>query len=138
MASDTQAFQDAFHTALVDWQQANEPDLPMFYENGPEPDQARVGDTFVMSEIRWYGASYITVGSNPVTRDSGALSLNVYFRSGEGSARASELIDSLRRLFKARRLGHATLMASQRTVPVWVGGWYRTGLLVPFELNSND
>lgn len=128
----TEAFRSAVQGAIKDWGAASFPAVPIFYENGPIPDQASVGLIWVDVELRWYGGTIASVGIIPTMRQTGAVSVSVYFKEAAGTQQPDQICDSLGALLQARRLGGAVLWAPQRTVPTHLLGWYKTGILVPF------
>jgi hypothetical protein len=130
----TEEFRAALMTELVAWGTANYPTLPLIYENGPVPDEDAIGPIWLDSEIRWYGGNVASLGVNPRLRHTGAVSLQVYSRQASGTGQAGAILDSLIQTLSARRLGSAILLAPQRTVPSYLRGWYRTGILLPFTL----
>ena len=131
----TETFRSAVNAELVAWQAAGFPTLPLIFENGPAPDEDKIGRIWLDAEIRWYGGMIVSVGSKPLTRDTGALSFMCYYKDGEGTKQSDQIVDSLADRFEARRLGGAFLKAKQRTVPTHLRGWYKTGILVPFTLD---
>lgn len=130
----TKAFRSAVWAALETWGAANYPAIPLIYENGPTPDEASIGPIWLDAEIRWYGGRIASVGVNPLTRDTGSISLMLHYRESEGTSLSDDVIDSLAALLKPQRLGGAVLGAKQRTVPNQFKGWYTTGILVGFAL----
>lgn len=131
----TEAFRSAVHT-LVESTMAGFPGIHVFYENGPEVDEAAVGDIFLDVEIRWYSAKLTALGLNSPGRDTGAISLQVYYKSSEGTKVVDELVDDLRDAFKAKRVGNGITQMPQRSVPTHLKGWYKSGIFVPFHLDT--
>ena len=132
----TEQFRSDATEALEAWRLASFPDVPAFYENGPQPDEGTVGPIWIDVAIRWYGAKFVTVGTRPRGRHTGVLSTNVYFREGEGVALPDQVIDSIKELMRGRRLGAAVLYMPQRQIPTNIDGWYKVGLLTPFTLDD--
>lgn len=130
----TEAFRSAVHQRIAAWGVSSYPTLPIFYENGPTPDEDKVGRIWLDVTVRWYGGAIASVGANPTTRQTGALSAMCYYRELSGTAKTDQIIDSLGSHMQARRLGSGTLWAVQRTVPTFLIGWYKTGILLPFTL----
>lgn len=116
------------------WAAANFPTVPVIYENGPAPDEDRIGPIWLDVEMRWYGGSVASIGSPVRTRHSGAVSAMCFYRAGEGTDEPDTLIDSLSALLQARRLGSGILEAPQRAVPTYLRGWFKTGIFIPFTL----
>ena len=130
----TEAFRSALHQRIADWGAANYPTTPIFYENGPTPDEDKVGPLWLDVTVRFYGGTVASVGAKPMLRQSGALSVVCFYREASGTARTDQVIDSLCLEMQARRIGGGTLWAPQRTVPTFLLGWYKTGILLPFTL----
>ena len=107
----------------------------MLYENGPEVDEASVGDMFVDAEVRWYGSDLVTMELNPLGRHTGAISLQVFYKRAEGTAAVGALVDRLIAEFKAKRIGGGITKMPQRSVPTNLKGWYKSGIFVPFRLD---
>ena len=131
----TKDFRAAVFGEFQAWGAANFPTLPIIYENGPVPDEDKIGTVWLDLEIRWYGAQALTVGEVIAGRHSGAISANVFYREAEGTGTPDDIIDSLETTFRTRRLGGAIVKFPQRTVPTNLKGWYKTGLLFPFTLD---
>ena len=132
----TEAFRKAVNAELEAWRLDAYPDIEAFYENGPLPDEAAVGPVWIDCMIRWYSSKLASVGAAPIGRHTGTVLTNVYYRAGEGSALPDQIIDSIKRRLRARRLGAAVLYMPQRTVPTDFNGWYKVGLLTPFTLDD--
>jgi len=128
------AFRAAVNTALQDWAIAPGA-VPIFFENGPQPDLANVGDVWVDTEVRFYGASTAALGERPMGRATGALVVRVFVREGEGTGRADDLMDQLEELFRPRRLGGARFDFPERLTPTQHLGWHKVGILAPFSLD---
>ncbi len=131
----TEAFRSAVHT-LVESTMTAFPGVPVFYENGPEVDEASVGNVFLDVEIRWYSAKLVSIGQDSTGRDTGAISLQVFYKSAEGTKVVDELVDDLRDAFKAKRIGAGVTQMPQRSVPTHLKGWYKSGIFVPFHLDT--
>lgn len=134
--NDTYNFEMAVNAELEAWQAANYPSVGVFYFNGPQPDESEVGPFWVDSEIRWYSAANVTIEKDPVGRHQGVIALHVFARVGEGSEQISKILDSLIARFRDRRLGTAILRMPQRTVASNTKGWVKSGIFVPFHLDS--
>lgn len=128
-------FRAAVFAEVQTWAAANFPALPIIYENGPVPDEDKIGTIWLDIEMRWYGGTLATIGEKPLTRMTGAVSASCFYRTGEGTDQSDLVIDSLCEYLQARRLGGAgVLEAPQRTFPTNLRGWYKTGMLLPFRL----
>lgn len=127
-------FRSAVFSDLQAWQAASYPAMPVVYENGPEVDEDSIGLIWLDVEIRWYGGQVASMGTTPRTRSTGALSLDCYYRSGQGTSEPWAVAESLSQLLGVRRIGSAVLGAPQRKVPTNLLGWYKAGLLIPFTL----
>jgi len=132
----TQAFRSAVFSLLDGHLSANHPGVFVMWENGPEVDEASVGDLFVDVELRFYGAQLIEVGQGGRGRHSGAISVDVYAKQATGTASGDEIVDGLVSLLKSKRLAGGITTMPQRKVPNPAKGWHRTGVLVPFLLNE--
>lgn len=131
----TQNFTNTVSDTLATLMAAEFPGITVMYENGPEVDEASVGDMFVDMEVRWYGADLITMELNPMGRHSGAISLQVYYKQAEGTAAVGALVDRLITEFKSKRIGGGITKMPQRSVPTHPKGWYKSGIFVPFHLD---
>lgn len=129
-------FRAALAQHLQSWQSANYPALPLVYENGPVPDELTIGPVWLDFEIRWYAGNNITMGINPIGRSSGVVSLMVFHRSGAGTGLSDDIVDSLLQAFRNTAFGSGRLEFPQRVVPTELKGWHKTGLLIPFYLDS--
>ena len=127
-------FRAAVFGEIQTWAAANYPVMPVLYENGPVPDEDKIGSIWLDIELRWYGGSIASVGTNPRMRQTGAVSAMCYYRTGEGTDEPDSVIDSLSEYLQARRLGAGILEAPQRTVPASLRGWFKTGMFLPFTL----
>lgn len=127
-------FRSAVITEIHAWASANFPTVPVIYENGPVPDESNIGSVWLDVEVRWYGAHNATLGEVPRVRHTGAVSVNCFYRSGEGTDQPDSIVDSVSDHLQNRRLAAGVLEAAQRTVPTNFRGWYKTGTLVPFML----
>lgn len=132
----TKEFRSAVFARILDWQTTAFPNLPVITENSPGPDQCTIGSIWLDCEVRWYGASNITLGESPIGRHTGAVAAMVYFRRGEGTAQPDDIVDGLIALLKNKHLGRATLQFPQRVAPTDLKGWYKVGILVPFYLDG--
>lgn len=134
MTASTQTFRALVFGEIQTWAAANFPTVPVVYENGPVPDQDTIGPVWLDVSLRWYGAAIASLGAAPRTRDTGALSVNCFYREGFGTQVPDQIIDSLRTTLAGRRLGSGTLWAPQRTAPTNLNGWMKTGIVLPFSL----
>lgn len=132
----TQDFRSAVFGAVEAWRGASFSAVPAFYENGPTADEASVGPLWLDVSMRWYSAAQITVESAPRGRHTGALSLQVYYRAGEGTAQVDAVIDSAIAALRCRRYGSGLLYMPQRSVPVVAAGWHKSGLFIPFHVDD--
>lgn len=132
----TKEFRAAVFGELQTWGAANFPTLPIIYENGPVPDEDKIGSIWLDCEVRWYGSTGLSLGSLPFTgRYTGTISTQVYYRSAQGTGAVDDIIDSLETLLKTRRIGTSIVQFPQRTVSTNLRGWYKAGLLFPFTLD---
>lgn len=131
----TKAFRAAVFGEIAAWGLSSFPTLPLIYENGPVPDEDKIGPVWLDIEVRWYGAQALTIGEVVAGRYSGAISAAVYYRDNQGSGLPDDIVDSLTDLLKTRRIGSSIISFPQRTVPTHLRGWYKTGLLFPFTLD---
>lgn len=128
-------FRAAVFAEVQTWAATNFPNVPVLYENGPTPDEDKIGPIWVDVELRWYSGSVASVGKPPRMRQTGAVSAMCFYRRGEGTDEPDTLIDSLGEYLQVRRLGAGVLEAPQKTVPApSVRGWYKTGMFLPFTL----
>lgn len=127
-------FRASVNAEINAWATANFPTIPVIYENGPVPDEDTIGPIWLDVEVRWYGAHNATLGVTPRVRHSGAVSVNCFYRNGEGTDQPDSIIDSLSDHLQNRRLSAGVLEAAQKTVPTNLRGWYKTGTLIPFLL----
>lgn len=132
----TQNFVNAVFGDLATLMAAEFPTTPVLYENGPEVDEASVGDMFLDAEVRWYGANLVTMELNPTGRHTGAISLQVFYKQAGGTAEAGALVDRLIAEFKSKRIGGGITKMPQRSVPTNLKGWYKSGVFVPFHLDD--
>lgn len=130
----SEEFRAAVFAEIRNWAAASFPTLPVVYENGPVPDEDKIGPIWLDVEIRWYDGSVAALGSTPRTRDFGAVSLSCFYKVGEGTKSPGQVIDSVSALLQARRFGSAVMGARKRTVPTNLRGWHKTGVLIPFTL----
>jgi hypothetical protein len=130
----TEAFRSAVFADLEAWRVANYPTLAVVTENGPEPDESTL-QVWLDAEIRWYGAGTASIEGRPVGRHTGTLSLQVFYRQGEGTQLPDQILDSLQERFRNRRIGGGVVRFAQRSVPSKPLGWLKTGLFFPFHLD---
>lgn len=127
-------FRAAVFSEIQTWAAANYPTLPVLYENGPTPDEDKIGPMWLDVELRWYGGSVASVGTTPRMRQTGAISAMCFYRTGEGTEEPDGIIDSLGAYLQVRRLGAGILEAPQKTVPTHLRSWFKTGMFLPFTL----
>lgn len=132
----TKDFRAAATTEIQNWAAANFPAIPVLYENGPTPDEDKVGPVFIDVEFRWYGAQQLSVGEYFKGRNSGAISVNVFYRESYGTGQVDDIVDSLKSTLRPGYCGGGVLKFPQRTVPTHIKGWYKSGLLFPFTLDE--
>ena len=132
----TEEFRAAVFGLLQTWSAANYPAIPLIYENGPVPDEDKIGPIWIDVELRWYGAHNLSIGNPAHGRHSGAISVNVFYRDSAGTGLPGAVIDSLLALLTTQRLSSAMISFPQRTVPTNLKGWYKTGALAPFTLDT--
>lgn len=132
---DTKDFRAAVFSEIETWALANFPAVPFIFENGPVPDEDKIGPTWVDVSIRWYGSQPMGIGEVVTGRHSGVVSLQVYHRQGLGSGLPDDIIDGVEPLLKTRRIGTAILYFPQRNVPTDIKGWYKAGCFFPFTLD---
>ena len=131
----TKDFRAAIVGAIETWGAASFPSLPILYENGPVPDEDKIGPVWLDLEIRWYNAQPMAIGNPIVGRHNGVISTQVFSREATGTGLSDDIIDSLETLLKARRFGSSVIKFPQRTVATNLKGWYKSGLLFPFTLD---
>lgn len=110
--------------------------LPVFYENGPQPANPAELRVWLDVTLRFYSSHSASVGGQD-GRYTGAISVAVYTRGGDGSLLADRILGSLTRLLRVRKVGRgARTQYPARMIPPLLAqlGWYRSGLLVPFVL----
>lgn len=132
----TKDFRAAVVTAIQAWAQINYATLPILYENGPVPDEDKIGPIWLDIEIRWYGARTLSIGEVYSGRHAGVVSCNVFYREASGTGATDDILDSLSTALCNRRMGSAVIKFPQRTVPTNLKGWYKTGLFFPFTLDT--
>lgn len=133
----TKEFRTAVVDEILEWAAAAAPTLPIIWENGPVPDEDKIGPIWLDVSIRWYGGQTLTIGEVIKGRHTGVVSLQIFSREGQGTADPDTLIDSLTDALASRRLGTATIKFPQRTTPTDRLGWYKVGLLFPFSLDHS-
>ena len=132
----TALFRQAVNAEIETWRVANHPTIFAAYENGPTPDEATVGPIWIDCDIRWYSARLASMGVRPLGRHAGTILTNVYFRDAEGTGPVDAMLDEIKELLRARRLGGAVLSMPARTISTDFHGWYKSGLLTPFTLDD--
>lgn len=131
----SEEFRTAVFGAIQAWGAGYDAALPIVYENGPVPDEDKIGPLWLDVEIRWYGAVNTTLGEVPRGREMGAIALSIFYKSGSGTQRSDQLADALQQLFRNKRFGAAQTGYPQRMTPTHLRGWYKTGRLVPFYMD---
>lgn len=131
----TKDFRAAIVAVIQTWGAASFPAVPLIHENGPVPDQDKIGPIWIDVEFRWYGAQPRAFGDPVSGRHSGAISVSVFYRGAQGTSLPDDIIESATTLLKTRRFGSAVVKFPSRTVPTNLLGWYKTGLLFPFTLD---
>lgn len=132
----TKQFRAAVFGEFLSWGSTNYPTLPIIYENGPAPDEDKIGSIWLDLEVRWYGSIPLGIGEVSSVRHTGAVSASVFYRASAGTGQVDDILDSLMANMKLRRLGSAIIKPPQRTVPTNLKGWYKSGLLFPFVLDA--
>ena len=131
----TKNFRAGVFGAIQTWSAANYPAIPVVYENGPVPDEDKIGPIFLDVEIRWYGAQQLSLSDVTTGRHSGAIRVNVFYREASGTGLSDDVVDSISLALRTRRIGGGLVRFPQRTEPTPQLGWYKTGLLFPFTLD---
>lgn len=131
----TEQFRALVTERVLEWA-ASRPTLPIAYENGPVIDEKTVGPIWLDLQLRFYGGNLVAMGERPLGRHSGTISAMVFHRIAAGTGDPDRICDELIELFRAKRIGRGLTQMPQRTVPTDFLGWYKTGLLVPFTLDS--
>jgi Bacteriophage related domain of unknown function len=131
----TKEFRAAVFGAIQTWGNANFPSLPIVYENGPVPDEDKIGPIWADVSVRWYGSTSLTVGEVVKGRHQGVISVLVFSREGQGTAQPDEILDSLSSALASVRLGSSTIRFPEHYTPTNHMGWYKVGLMFPFQLD---
>ncbi len=131
----TKQFRTAVFGEIEAWAASNQPTLPVIYENGPVPDQDKIGPIWLDVSVRWYGAQSLSLGEVVRGRYTGAISLQVFYREASGTAQVDEIVDDLQDYLSNRRIGSSIIEFGERTVPTHLNGWYKSGLFFPFSLD---
>lgn len=95
---------DAYSTAY--------PNVPIFYDNGPQ-DMNALPELFVEVEIKFYDGQQINIAHAPRTRYKGFVYVSVHTRSGLGTGKVNELLDWFANLLKYQSPGPVRLQAPQ-------------------------
>jgi hypothetical protein len=127
-------FRSSVFSEIKTWAEAAFPAIPVVYENGPVPDEDKIGPIWLDVEIRWYSGTVASVGASPRTRMTGVVSIMCFHREGEGTGLPDDVVDSATLALQTRRIGGAVMGAAQRVIPTCLRGWYKVGVLVPFVL----
>lgn len=130
--SSTKDFRGSVMQELLTWSQAQFPDVPVAWENGPTLDEDNVGPLWIDISLRWSGSEQMPVGNPFVGRVTGTLSVQVFTRQGAGTSKSDDIIDSLSRFMAQRRIGAGVVLFPVRSTPVTALGWYKSGLVFPF------
>ena len=136
-------FRSAVNAAVEAWRAAHDTStlpygsLPVFYENGPQPDESKLA-YWLDVELRFYSGHLTEIGEGAGGRSSGVIALSLYWKAGEGTGDLDELLDSLHTALRARRFGPAafTLHGERMIPPPSFYGWYKTGYMIPFILDE--
>lgn len=136
-------FRSAVAAAVEEWRLSYDmTDLPsgalqVYYENGPVPDLATL-PYWLDVELRFYASEVTEVGKGGAGRTSGVIALSLYWKYGEGVAYVDDILDSIHRALRRRRLGPAayTLHGERMTPPPDFYGWYKAGYMIPFVLDE--
>lgn len=131
----TRAFRSGVVSEVVKWAAAEFPALPVIYENGPVPDEDKIGPIWLDVSIRWYGAQTKNVGEFAAGRHTGVVSAQVFAREGSGTAKVDDILDSLTRFLATKRIGSGIVMFPEHNTPNTAQGWYKSGLMFPFWLD---
>lgn len=131
----TRAFRSGVVSEVVQWAAAEFPALPIIYENGPVPDEDKIGPIWLDISIRWYGAQTKNVGEFAAGRHTGVVSAQVFAREGSGTAKVDDILDSLTRFLATKRIGSGIVMFPEHNTPNTAQGWYKSGLMFPFWLD---
>lgn len=131
----TRAFRSGVVSEVVKWAAAEFPALPIIYENGPVPDEDKIGPIWLDISIRWYGAQTKNVGEFAAGRHTGVVSAQVFAREGSGTAKVDDILDSLTRFLATKRIGSGIVMFPEHNTPNTAQGWYKSGLMFPFWLD---
>lgn len=138
-------FKGAVQSAIADWQTSfSSPAagievgaVPVFFENGPQPDESTVGPIWVDVAFRFYSGRLSELGSD-TNRHTGVIAVGVYTKTGEGTAGAEAVIRSLTGTLCRKRWGSSgvTLGHERMTPPPDYFGWHRSGAMVSFYFNE--
>ena len=131
----TRAFRSGVVSEVVKWAASEFPELPIIYENGPVPDEDKIGPIWLDISIRWYGAQTKNVGEFAAGRHTGVVSAQVFAREGSGTAKVDDILDSLTRFLATKRIGSGIVMFPEHNTPNTARGWYKSGLMFPFWLD---
>jgi hypothetical protein len=128
-------FRSAVFAEIEEWGQDSFPDLPIIYENGPVPDEDKIGPLWLDVSVRWYGSQQLSIGEVVAGRYSGVVSVLAFYREGQGTAAVDDVLDSLEQRLRTRRFGSSTLQFPEHYTPTFIKGWYKVGLMFPFYLD---
>lgn len=131
----TKDFRSAVFAEIDTWQKTHFPTIPAVYENGPVPDEDRIGPAFLDVSIRWYGSTTLSIGESKKGRHRGVISVLFFMREGQGTATADEVLDHLSKHLSHRHLGQSTVYFPEHYTPTNFRGWYKVGLMFPFTLD---
>ena len=131
----TKEFRSAVFGEIEQWGKDNFPNLPIVYENGPVPDEDKIGPLWLDVSVRWYGSQQMTVGEVVTGRYTGVIAVLAFYREGQGTATVDDVLDSLEQNLRTRRFGSATIQFPEHYTPTRLAGWYKAGLMFPFRLD---
>lgn len=130
-------FRSWVETQVDTWRAANYPTLPVFYENGENPDQGKVGALWLDVEIGYRGGVAAAVGGRAPARLSGNVRLMAYMKQGGGMQAGEAVLDSLLDHFRTNRRAAGGVMLDvpvPHSAPPMLG-WQKAGWLVPFKVD---
>jgi hypothetical protein len=116
---------------------ATYPTMPLFFDNGPEPDLDNLAGPFVRVSVQFRSAEQINISPTPDDRTRGFVVLTCYVRDFTGTTAILPIVTFLNDLFK-----HLNLSGLKTTTPLPMPdltyqGWYAMTLRVPFYVDSN-
>lgn len=117
------------------WAAENFPNTTVVFENGPVPEEDKIGSPWIDVSLRPYAGNPLALATKQ-GRDTGVFSFAVFTREGEGTAQAKEIVSSLRQHFAGFRAGSGWLSYPDPYLPTTVKGWHKRGLMFPFTVDS--